>query len=82
MDEYASYFKHIDPLEKHKNWTDQQAGYKKIPSTKTDGKNDPCSERVKAVFIVSDSVDWSRDIQVFLYLIVICLRLVFHYFHA
>ncbi|KAK4375988.1 hypothetical protein RND71_006665 [Anisodus tanguticus] len=26
--------------------------------------NDPCSQRVQAVFVVSDSVDWSRDIQV------------------
>ncbi|KAL3336032.1 hypothetical protein AABB24_031987 [Solanum stoloniferum] len=26
--------------------------------------NDPCSQRVAAVFVASDSVDWSRDIQV------------------
>ncbi|PHT62593.1 hypothetical protein T459_33564 [Capsicum annuum] len=25
--------------------------------------NDPCSQRVEGVFVVSDSVDWSRDIQ-------------------
>ncbi|KAL8496778.1 hypothetical protein ACS0TY_020453 [Phlomoides rotata] len=65
IDEYASYFKHIDPLEKFKNWTDQQAaGYEKISSRETDRKIDPCSEKIQAVFIVSDSVDWSRDIQV------------------
>ncbi|GFP83246.1 14 kDa zinc-binding protein [Phtheirospermum japonicum] len=53
IDEYASYFEHIDPLEKYKNWVKQQAGK----------RNDQCSHRVQAVFIVSDSVDWSRDIQ-------------------
>ncbi|GFP88797.1 probable protein phosphatase 2c 25 [Phtheirospermum japonicum] len=53
IDEYASYFEHIDPLEKFKNWVKQQAGK----------RNDQCSQRVQAVFIVSDSVDWSRDIQ-------------------
>ncbi|GFP94852.1 uncharacterized protein ykr070w [Phtheirospermum japonicum] len=54
IDEYASYFEHIDPLEKYKNWVKQQAGK----------RNDQCSQRVQAVFIVSDSVDWSRDIQI------------------
>ncbi|KAK4408890.1 hypothetical protein Sango_0470000 [Sesamum angolense] len=64
IDEYASYFKHIDPLGQFKNWTKHQAGYERSSSREVDRKNDPCSQRVQAVFIVSDSVDWSRDIQV------------------
>ncbi|KAL0390159.1 UNVERIFIED_CONTAM: putative CDP-alcohol phosphatidyltransferase class-I family protein C22A12.08c [Sesamum calycinum] len=64
IDEYASYFKHIDPLGQFKNWTRHQAGYERSSSREVDRKNDPCSQRVQAVFIVSDSVDWSRDIQV------------------
>ncbi|PIN00707.1 putative phosphatase [Handroanthus impetiginosus] len=64
IDEYASYFEHIDPLRQYKNWTKQQASYKKKSSREMTGRDDPCSQRVKAVFIVSDSVDWSRDIQV------------------
>ncbi|KAI3450497.1 hypothetical protein Pfo_007162 [Paulownia fortunei] len=64
IDEYASYFEHIDPLGKFKNWKNQQAGFEKSSSRETDRRNDPCSQRVQAVFIVSDSVDWSRDIQV------------------
>ncbi|KAK6142206.1 hypothetical protein DH2020_000003 [Rehmannia glutinosa] len=63
IDEYASYFEHIDPLGKFKNWVNQQAGYDKSFSGELDRRNDPCSQRVQAVFIVSDSVDWSRDIQ-------------------
>ncbi|KAH6811006.1 hydrolase family protein / HAD-superfamily protein [Perilla frutescens var. frutescens] len=63
IDEYASYFEHIDPLDKFKNWSDKP-GYEKSTFRASDMKMDPCSERVQAVFIVSDSVDWSRDIQV------------------
>ncbi|KAK6163250.1 hypothetical protein DH2020_000114 [Rehmannia glutinosa] len=63
IDEYASYFEHIDPLGRFKNWVNQQAGYDKSFSGELDRRNDPCSQRVQAVFIVSDSVDWSRDIQ-------------------
>lgn len=84
IDEYASYFEHIDPLGKYKNWTNQQVGYDKSSFREKDRKNDPCSQRVQAVFIVSDSVDWSRDIQVFLYLNIIYfqLRFGYHYIHA
>lgn len=71
IDEYASYFEHIDPLGKFKSWSKEQAGYGKS----RDRKFDPCSERVQAVFIVSDSVDWSRDIQVFFYLNMIYFKL-------
>ncbi|KAL0436499.1 UNVERIFIED_CONTAM: hypothetical protein Sradi_0357800 [Sesamum radiatum] len=64
IDEYASYFKHIDPLGQYKNWTNKLAGYERSSSREEERKTDPCLQRVEAVFIVSDSVDWSRDIQV------------------
>ncbi|XP_051113546.1 uncharacterized protein YKR070W-like [Andrographis paniculata] len=64
MDEYTSYFQHIDPLEKFKNWMNQRAAHGKSFSNELPRIINPCSERVQAVFIVSDSVDWSRDIQV------------------
>ncbi|KAL6516505.1 hypothetical protein OROGR_019810 [Orobanche gracilis] len=64
LDEYASYFEHIDPLGKFKNWKQQVAGCDKSSSGEMGRVNDPCSQKVQAVFVVSDSVDWSRDIQV------------------
>ncbi|KAL2486615.1 hydrolase family protein/HAD-superfamily protein [Abeliophyllum distichum] len=64
VDEYASYFENIDPLAQYKNWTKQLTGNRNSSSREMDTIDDPCSQRVKAVFIVSDSVDWSRDIQV------------------
>nr|GLL36223.1 uncharacterized protein YKR070W-like [Ipomoea trifida] len=60
IDEYASFFKNIDPLAQYKKWIDKQA----IGHDKVTLRQDPCSERVQAVFVVSDSIDWSRDIQV------------------
>ena len=56
-------FEYIDPLEPYKKWTtklsDQNTKVKEsAPSSKD------CSERVQAAFIVSDPVDWGRDIQV------------------
>lgn len=64
IDEYASHFDGIDPLARYKKWAIKPA----------DGGSDSLkemspsiySQRVQAVFIVSDSVDWSRDIQVIL----------------
>ncbi|KAK4492012.1 hypothetical protein RD792_002800 [Penstemon davidsonii] len=64
MDEYASYFENIDPLEQYKSWIKKQADNKQCSSRDITMRNDSCSQRVQAVFIVSDSVDWSRDIQV------------------
>ncbi|VFQ95656.1 unnamed protein product [Cuscuta campestris] len=58
IDEYASLFENIDPLAQYKKWADKQF-HDKVTS-----RQDPCSERVQAVFVVSDSIDWSRDIQV------------------
>ncbi|KAJ8563548.1 hypothetical protein K7X08_032000 [Anisodus acutangulus] len=65
IDEYASYFDNIDPLAQYKKWTDKQQDANQNSKPKHIAlSNDPCSQRVQAVFIVSDSVDWSRDIQV------------------
>ncbi|CAA2996708.1 uncharacterized CDP-alcohol phosphatidyltransferase class-I family [Olea europaea subsp. europaea] len=64
VEEYASYFENIDPLAQYKNWTRKLTGNHNGPSREMATINDPCSQRVKAVFIVSDSVDWSRDVQV------------------
>ncbi|XP_076897132.1 mitochondrial hydrolase YKR070W-like [Bidens hawaiensis] len=59
LDEYASYFKNIDPLSPYKTWTTKQ------PCNEHKGSSfDVTTERVKAAFVVSDPVDWSRDIQV------------------
>ncbi|GAA0151937.1 hypothetical protein Leryth_014441 [Lithospermum erythrorhizon] len=62
MDEYASCFENIDPLEQYKKWKidDHKSG----SSILTSLRNDPFSHQVQAVFILSDPVDWSRDIQV------------------
>lgn len=67
LDEYASFFKDIDPVSQYKNWTtmsriDGSNTLKKLAST-----CDLYTEKVKAAFIVSDPVDWGRDIQVILY---------------
>ncbi|XP_050291955.1 uncharacterized protein YKR070W isoform X2 [Quercus robur] len=64
IDEYASCFDDIDPLAQYKEWitktvANQSRTFKEIGSRKS-----VHSERVQAAFIVSDSVDWSRDIQV------------------
>ncbi|XP_075100580.1 mitochondrial hydrolase YKR070W-like [Nicotiana tabacum] len=64
IDEYASYFDNIDPLAQYKKWTDKQDVNQNSKSKHFALSNDPCSQRVQAVFVVSDSVDWSRDIQV------------------
>ncbi|KAF3792118.1 putative CDP-alcohol phosphatidyltransferase class-I family protein C22A12-08c [Nymphaea thermarum] len=65
IDEYASYFDGIDPLSPYKTW--------KTRSLIDKAEKEPCkpphtrnvfSERVEAAFVVSDPVDWGRDIQV------------------
>lgn len=64
IDEYASFFDNIDPLAPYKKWTTiKGANHEKTIADITEKKK-ICSERVEAAFIVSDSVDWSRDIQV------------------
>ncbi|XP_060174479.1 mitochondrial hydrolase YKR070W isoform X2 [Lycium barbarum] len=64
IDEYASCFDNIDPLAQYKKWTDKQDVNQNNKSKHIALSNDPCLQRVQAVFVVSDSVDWSRDIQV------------------
>lgn len=61
VDEYASFFENIDPVSQYKMWTTKQAANRNSHSTR--GYN-VSSERVKATFVVSDPVDWGRDIQV------------------
>ncbi|KAL6648331.1 hypothetical protein ACP70R_012555 [Stipagrostis hirtigluma subsp. patula] len=62
IDEYSSYFRDIDPLAPFKTWklgqTDNNMSAKVHPSY------DVYAERVKGVFVVSDPVDWGRDLQV------------------
>ncbi|KAL4308147.1 hypothetical protein GQ457_01G038090 [Hibiscus cannabinus] len=58
IDEYALCFDNIDPLAPHKKWGTMEVA---VNRTRKCSIN---SERVQAAFVVSDSVDWSRDIQV------------------
>ncbi|KAK3023910.1 hypothetical protein RJ639_043453 [Escallonia herrerae] len=63
LEEYASCFDNIDPVSHFKSWTSQQVNLhgnsrELVPSF------DVSSDRVKAAFVVSDPVDWGRDIQV------------------
>lgn len=58
VDSYVNEFDNIDPLARYKPWV-------KTPSANSDvriPRND--SEEVGAVFVVSDPVDWGRDLQV------------------
>ncbi|KVI04957.1 HAD-like domain-containing protein [Cynara cardunculus var. scolymus] len=64
LDEYASYFNSIDPLSPHKTWTTKQPCDEHIKFSESVPRFDVTSERVKAAFVVSDPVDWGRDIQV------------------
>ncbi|XP_011027034.1 PREDICTED: uncharacterized protein YKR070W-like isoform X2 [Populus euphratica] len=64
LDEYASCFENIDPLAQYKKWTTKQALDRSSLPLKTVPRYDVSSETVKAVFVVSDPVDWGRDIQV------------------
>ncbi|XAR60501.1 hypothetical protein NMG60_11033910 [Bertholletia excelsa] len=59
IDDYASCFENIDPLAPYKKWTTRH-----VVNQNSSLRSIVCSQRVQAVFIVSDSVDWSRDIQV------------------
>lgn len=64
IDDYALSFDNIDPLAPYKKWTTKQVSYQSSNTKATDLRENIRSQRVQAVFIVSDSVDWSRDIQV------------------
>ncbi|KAH9605718.1 hypothetical protein KSS87_007725 [Heliosperma pusillum] len=64
IDDYALCFDHIDPLAPHKKWIVDRNSQQGITFPSPQLRNYVSSHRVQAVFIVSDSVDWSRDIQV------------------
>jgi hypothetical protein len=64
IDEYASCFENIDPLAPYKKWTTKLDATQNPKFDESGPQIDVVSERVQAAFIVSDPVDWSRDIQV------------------
>ncbi|KAL3750727.1 hypothetical protein ACJRO7_011683 [Eucalyptus globulus] len=65
IDEYTSYFDAIDPLATYKRWTTKTDIDQNITSNETAKRKIAVqTERVQAAFVVGDSVDWSRDIQV------------------
>ncbi|XP_056165386.1 uncharacterized protein YKR070W-like isoform X3 [Syzygium oleosum] len=65
IDEYTSYFDAIDPLAPYKKWTTKPDVDQNSTSKEMAKRNIAVqTQRVKAAFMVSDSVDWSRDIQV------------------
>lgn len=66
LDDYASLFENIDPVSQYKTWTTKRVLDRNGVSVNMVPRYTASSERVKAVFIVSDPVDWGRDIQVFL----------------
>ncbi|KAF7152035.1 hypothetical protein RHSIM_Rhsim01G0222900 [Rhododendron simsii] len=59
IDDYASCFDNIDPLWHFKKWTTGN-----VSDQINTIRSSVCSQRVQAAFVVSDSIDWSRDIQV------------------
>ncbi|XWS07882.1 hypothetical protein CRYUN_Cryun41cG0030600 [Craigia yunnanensis] len=61
LEEFASYFESIDPVSQYKRWTTMPLSDRKTPTVP---RYDVSSERIKAAFVVSDPVDWGRDIQV------------------
>ncbi|KAJ7980932.1 hydrolase family protein / HAD-superfamily protein [Quillaja saponaria] len=66
IDEYANCFQNIDPLAQYKRWTPMQVIDEdtKVKNKQMTPKTNVCLERVQAAFVVSDPVDWGRDIQV------------------
>lgn len=68
IDDYAACFENIDPLAPYKKWTTKHFAYQNSASKVVAIQDLVRKQRVKAAFILSDSVDWSRDIQVILIL--------------
>ncbi|XP_075634367.1 mitochondrial hydrolase YKR070W isoform X1 [Castanea sativa] len=64
IDEYASCFDDIDPLAQYKEWITKTVANQSRTFEEIGPRKSVHSERVQAAFVVSDSVDWSRDIQV------------------
>ncbi|KAG8493257.1 hypothetical protein CXB51_010743 [Gossypium anomalum] len=61
LEEFASYFESIDPVSQYKRWTTMPQSDRKEPAVP---RYNVLSKRIKAAFVVSDPVDWGRDIQV------------------
>ncbi|KAI5648765.1 hypothetical protein M9H77_34770 [Catharanthus roseus] len=61
LEEYASYFDGIDPVAQYKSW---KTSPELKPNSSKSRDFNVSSEKIKAAFIVSDPVDWGRDIQV------------------
>ncbi|XVE68985.1 hypothetical protein DITRI_Ditri09bG0114100 [Diplodiscus trichospermus] len=61
LEEFASCFKDIDPVSQYKRWKTMPLSDRKTP---TMPRYDVPTERIKAAFVVSDPVDWGRDMQV------------------
>lgn len=64
MDEYVAYFDNIDPLAQYKSWSRQIPSHTENHHSRLQGQLDIISKQIKAAFVVSDPVDWGRDIQV------------------
>ncbi|XP_068644122.1 mitochondrial hydrolase YKR070W [Aristolochia californica] len=64
IDEYSSCFNDIDPLAQFKPWITKQPFLESNCPEVIQTKYNVLSDKVKAAFVVSDPVDWSRDIQV------------------
>lgn len=64
MDEYVAYFDNIDPLAQYKSWSRQIPSHIENHHLRSQGQLDIISKQIKAAFVVSDPVDWGRDIQV------------------
>ncbi|KAK1321194.1 hypothetical protein QJS10_CPA03g01320 [Acorus calamus] len=64
IDEYASNFSDIDPLSQYKIWGPKHRLDTNSKPTELHPEYDVLKDRVRGAFVVSDSVDWGRDIQV------------------
>ncbi|XP_057868857.2 uncharacterized protein YKR070W isoform X3 [Cryptomeria japonica] len=63
MDEYASSFVNIDPLAQYKSCANQLSSHNKDLLSQLEGDVDITNTHVHAAFVVSDPIDWGRDIQ-------------------
>ncbi|XP_073119201.1 cardiolipin synthase (CMP-forming) / mitochondrial hydrolase fusion protein-like isoform X1 [Henckelia pumila] len=64
LDEYSSNFDNIDLVAQYKRWTTKHESECDKNSKKIVSRTYVLSTKVKAAFVVSDPVDWGRDIQV------------------
>ncbi|THG05565.1 hypothetical protein TEA_006198 [Camellia sinensis var. sinensis] len=58
----SAYFDNIDPVSQYKIWTTEQAFNRCNISTDLVPRYNVFSDRVKAAFVISDPVDWGRDV--------------------